>query len=35
MGWMDEQMVIKKDRPLKDGKIKWVDRGWVERGMDT
>lgn len=34
MGWMDGRMVIRKDRHLKDGKIKWVDEGWVERGMD-
>lgn len=28
MGWMDKQIVFRKDRHLKDGKMKWVDE-WV------
>ena len=28
MGWMDKQILLRKDRHLKDGKMKWVDE-WV------
>lgn len=28
MGWMDKQIVVRKGRHLKDGKMQWVDE-WV------
>ena len=33
MGCMDKQIVMRKDRRPKEGKMKWVDE-WVSREKD-